>query len=145
MAVSRRGDYAIRMMMELAGNASDELAPARKVGASQDVPVEFARSIATDLVAAGLLRSKRGMGGGLALAKSPAEISVLDILRATDGGVSISTCTIDPGYCARMGTCPMHRVWKQADRCLEEHLSQVYLDDLVAEQKSSDMAAGGCK
>ena len=134
MSVSRRGDYAIRMMIELARDGSLKPIPAREVGAREDVPVEFARSIATDLVGAGLLRSKRGTGGGLTLARPARDITVFDILRATDGGVSISTCTIDPEYCKRMGDCRMHRIWKGADRYLEEYLSNVRLDALVSEQ-----------
>ena len=122
------------MMIELARYSSSNPIPAREVGARQEVPVEFARSIATDLVGAGLLRSKRGTGGGLTLARAARDITVLDILRATDGGVSISTCTTDPEYCIRMDDCRMHRVWKGADRFLEEYLSNVRLDALVAEQ-----------
>ena len=134
MSVSRRGDYAIRMMVELAREGSSGPTPAREVGAREDVPREFARSIATDLVGAGLVHSKRGTGGGLTLARPASDITVFDILRATDGGISISTCTTDPEYCARMGNCRMHRIWKGADRLLEEYLSNVRLDVLLAEQ-----------
>ena len=134
MSVSRRGDYAIRMMIELARQGSSGPTPTREIGAHEDVPREFARSIATDLVGAGLVRSKRGTGGGLSLGRPTSDITVLDILRATDGGISISTCTVDPEYCDRMGDCRMHQIWKGADRLLEEYLSNVRLDALLAEQ-----------
>jgi len=136
MAVSRRADYAIRMMMELARNPSDVPVPARTVGSKQGVPLEFARAIASDLASAGLLRAKRGTGGGIELSRQPCDISVYDILSAVDGSVSISTCTVDPEWCERIGTCRMHRVWKGADRYLEEYLSNVRLDALVAEPRA---------
>lgn len=138
MAVTRRADYAIRMMVELAQQEHARPTPAREIGARQDVPPEFARSIATELAAAGLIRAKRGAHGGLALAKRAQDISVYDILVAIDGGVSISVCTTDPDWCPRTTFCGMHRIWKGADRYLEEYLSSVRLNALAASYNVDD-------
>lgn len=147
MAVTRRADYAIRMMVELARQESGQPVPAREIGARQEVPPEFARSIATELATAGLIRAKRGAHGGLTLARRAADISVYEILLAIDGGVSISTCTVDPDWCPRTTFCEMHKIWRGADRYLEEYLTSVRLNALAAsfdeaESKSRDVLAG---
>jgi len=141
MTVSRRADYAIRMMMQLAREPDGVPVPARTIGSRQGVPVEFARAIASDLASAGLLKAKRGTGGGIRLSKDPCDISVYDILRAVDGGASMSDCTSDPGYCERSSFCPMHQVWRNTEGHLEQYLSTVRLDALVSDGQFEQLQA----
>jgi Rrf2 family protein len=72
------------------------------------MPVKFLEQILLSLRHAGLLRSKRGVGGGYALAKPPAEISVLDVIQALDGPVAPLPCTVDRP--SEACTCPDPRV-----------------------------------
>ena len=108
MAINWRTDYAIRLMCEIASSAIGERDTVRRTAETVAVPYDYARTIARDLVAAGLLKSRRGVGGGIELARPAEQISVLDIMRAMDDQASLSLCTADPSICGRSDTCPVH-------------------------------------
>jgi len=71
MEVSRRTDYAIRMLLQLARSDGEPIS-VRALAEAQDVPYAFARGIQRGLVSAGLVESRRGTHGGIILAR-PAE------------------------------------------------------------------------
>jgi Rrf2 family protein len=133
MDVSRRTDYAIRMMMQLAEDPSAGPLSVRKLSEEQDVPYPFARGIQRDLVASGLVRSTRGVAGGIELARDASAVTLLDIIEATQGEVSSAVCTSDPNWCGRMGSCGVHGVWKGADDVLRAYFKERTLASLVGD------------
>jgi Rrf2 family protein len=133
MDISRRTDYAIRIMMELAG-AADRPLSVRFLAEKGDVPYAFARSIQRDLVASGLANSRRGAAGGITLAKPAGDISLLDIVQAIQGPVSCAICVADAAWCKRMGGCSVHRVWRHVDELVSDYLGSQSLAGLVGEK-----------
>ncbi len=85
MYITARADYAIRAMAELAVLPPSERRAVSAVAASANIPMKFLEAIFSDLVKAGLVTSKRGAGGGYALAKLAEDISIAAIVRAVDG------------------------------------------------------------
>jgi Rrf2 family protein len=83
MRVSTRGDYACRALLSLALHA-DEGAPTsvRDIAERTGLPQPYLEQILLALKGAGLVRSKRGVGGGYILARSPAEIRLSDVVSA---------------------------------------------------------------
>jgi len=79
---------------------------------------------------AGLL-ARRAPVGALRLARAPAEISLLDVIRAIDGGRLWKRCLFGLAQCSDASPCPVHPVWKEARALLEEHLAAQSLADLV--------------
>jgi Rrf2 family protein len=124
LEITRRTDYAIRILLALAGRPDGEPLSSRELGKLQDVPHAFARSIVTELVGAGFVTSRRGAGGGVALARPAAQITLLEVIRALEGGLSLNLCTHDDDYCRRAASCAMHEVWLEAEAVLSRHLSQ---------------------
>jgi len=84
MRLSARVDYALRAAAELAA-ASDVPVTAEQLARAQAIPGKFLENILTQLRRAGLVRSQRGPVGGYWLARSPADISLADVIRAVDG------------------------------------------------------------
>jgi len=74
------------------------------------IPVKFLEQILLSLRHAGLLNSKRGVGGGYTLARQPSDITILEILQALDGPVAPLPCTIErptePCNCPDPAMCP---------------------------------------
>ncbi len=134
MEISRRTDYAIRILLELARSDGTPVS-IRTIAERQDVPYAFARGIGSELVSAGLAESRRGVTGGLVLAKVPEDISLLDIVDAMQGGVSVAVCTSDQQWCTRMGGCSVHSVWRGADDLLREYLGSKSLRGLIDSEK----------
>ena len=88
MEVSRRTDYAIRMLLELARSDGAPIS-VRSLAESQDVPYAFARGIQRELVAAGLVESRRGAHGGIVLARPAERISLLRCRRGDAGSTVV--------------------------------------------------------
>ena len=132
MAITWRTDYAIRLLCEIAKLGPGARDTVRHTADTVSVPYDYARTIARDLVTAGLLKSRRGVGGGIELARSAEQISILDIMRAMDDEASLSLCTADPAICERSDSCPIHAgVWRGLDALIEQYLSQRTLADAV--------------
>lgn len=137
MDITRRCDYACRMLRAAYGGRGKYVSVS-DVADREDVPYAFARSIQHDLTKAGILKTARGARGGLALASDPADVSLLDILEALQGPVSISACVVDPEYCDRRTGCAYNKVWQGADRLLAEYFSGISLKDVF----EMDVACG---
>lgn len=130
MEISRRTDYALRILLDLARSGGEPVS-VRTIAGRQEVPYAFARGIGRELASAGLAESSRGVNGGLVLARSPDEISVLQVVEAMQGPVSCAVCTNDPGWCKRMGACSVHGVWSGADEMLKKYLGSKSLGGLL--------------
>ena len=134
MEITRRTDYAIRILMELARSDGGPVS-VRTLATSQDVPYAFARGIQRDLTAAGLVESRRGAAGGAMLARSAEDITLLDVVHATQTNSSCSVCTNDPAWCNRMGGCAVHRVWREADEMMAKYLGTKSLAGLIEQER----------
>ena len=133
MEVTRRTDYAIRLLLELARNGGGPLS-VRELAERQGVPYAFARGIQRELVHADLVVSRRGAQGGIALARPAAEITLFDIATATQGDVSCSVCSRDPKWCDRMSGCEVHEVWREVDSIVGEYLATKSLAGLLEKE-----------
>ncbi|MDR0347564.1 MAG: Rrf2 family transcriptional regulator [Coriobacteriales bacterium] len=138
MEISRRTDYAIRLIAALLLNEGAPLS-VREAASMQDVPYAFARSIQHDLVHSGILTSVRGAHGGMLLAVDPAELTLYRLIEVVQGPVSVAICTNDKNWCSRQPRCQFHRVWEGANSLLREYLTSVTIQELI-EGKSAHLS-----
>ena len=117
MDITRRCDYALRIL-EAAYESGDSYVSVADISEQEDIPYAFARSIQHDLVKGGLIKTVRGARGGLALDCDPAQITLLEVLEAVQGPVSVSLCAVDAEYCKRRGGCSYNKLWMGADSLL---------------------------
>ena len=125
----RRTDYALRLIAILVQNQDRPLS-VREAATVQEVPYAFARSIQHDLVLAGLITSVRGAAGGMLLARDPQELTLLELVEAVQGPVSVSVCATDEEWCSRAKHCSFHPVWEGANMLLRDYFSSVSIKDL---------------
>lgn len=132
MTLSKRGDYVMRSAISLArafeGGESRKI---REVVAETEVPRTFASQILADLVRAGLALSRAGRDGGYRLARSPGEISVLEVVEAAEGPLRAERCALGAGPCRWDAVCPLHETWTEATVTLRELLSRTTLAELA--------------
>jgi len=129
--VTRKTDYACRVVLQLAKMPAGSWTTSRVVAASQDIPVRLIGSIISRLAKAGLVITKRGKGGGISLALPTCEISLLDVLRAMQGSVALNTCSISMGPCRLSELCPMRVPWERCQEALMEELRTATFDELA--------------
>ena len=131
MRLSRKADYAVRAMIDLATQPQGARVPIHDIAKRQDIPYTFLPRIIPDLVKVGVLKSYRGANGGIVLSRSPREITVLKIVEATDGPISLNRCTAYPSECDRESYCPVHPLWKRVQNNFNLTLGSTSISDLV--------------
>jgi Rrf2 family protein len=138
MQLTRSADYAVRAMLDIADQTEQEEGRARThmVAQRQDIPPALLAKLVPLLVRAGLLDSQRGARGGLYLARSASDISMLEIVEAIEGPIAINRCTATPVLCDRINHCSVHPVWQQAQDYLVELLRTTSLEDLRANENA---------
>jgi len=90
MQITRQADYAIRAVMYLSKLGANQRAATSQVAKEQSIPPSFLAKIISQLSIAGLLHTSRGARGGVMLAKSAKDISLLDVVEAIDGPISLN-------------------------------------------------------
>jgi Rrf2 family protein len=109
--VSRRADYATRVLLTLASGPPKAILSAAELSAQTDVPQPFLHKVVQDLARTGFVRTIAGAEGGATLLCPAGSITLLDIFQAIEGPLCINVCLNVPGACPRDDTCPAHRVW----------------------------------
>lgn len=114
MQITRQADYAVRAMIYLAQLGPERRAATSQIAQEKKIPPSFLAKIVSQLSVAGLLQTSRGARGGVSLAKTPAEISLLDVVEAIDGPILLNECVSDASACAFGENCPIKPVWCDA-------------------------------
>lgn len=131
VGIARHTDYAARVVLHLACLEPGARVTIAEIAEKRLLPTPFVRRVVGKLVAAGLLVTTRGMGGGVCLARPAGEISLLDVVRALEGGVTLNHCVDNPKACPLAAACPVQQAWTGATRQLEASLEAVRFDQLA--------------
>ena len=126
MRLSNLADYAIVMMAATARKCGGGRVSSADLAQETGIPVPTAQKIVSKLSAAGLLRSTRGAGGGLQLARPAAAISMADIVEAIEGPIALVSC-IDTGDCAVEHECGVKSHWPVVNAAVRGALADVSL------------------
>ena len=132
MIVSTKGRYALRVMIDLAEQHSEERVPLKEIAERQEISQKYIESIMTMLSKNGFVDAVHGKGGGYSLNKKPEEYKVGDILRLTEGSLSPVAC-LEKGAaeCPRKDKCKTLPLWTKLDELVEGYLDSVTLADLM--------------
>ena len=127
MKVSTRGDYAARALLSLALHGSDRPTSVKEIAERTHLPQPYLEQILLSVKGAGLVRSKRGVGGGYVLAREPEAITLADIVAAVEGPQILMA--EHPDHCE--GHCILQEVWVGVDNESRRILERVTLAELV--------------
>lgn len=128
--ISQTSEYALRAVVHLA-KAGGGPAVAQEIADSTHVSVGYLHKILRLLARKGILVAQRGVGGGFSLARTPEEISVLDVLRVTENElVRIAACPL--GIEGHSELCPLHRMLDSQIAAIEKVFESTTIGDLLA-------------
>jgi Rrf2 family protein len=131
LAISRQTDYACRVILHLALHPGENRTTTQEIAQRRLIPRAFVRRVVTQLSTAGLLATTRGGNGGITLARTPVEISLLDVVEAIEGPVALNACTINPEACPLIPACPVSKAWGNARQVLVDELRRVTFAELA--------------
>lgn len=133
--ISTRGDYACRALLSLALHA-DEGGPTsvRDIAERTGLPQPYLEQILLALKGAGLVRSKRGVGGGYILARPPDEILLSEIVSAVEGPITLGDFgqPHQDGACDHEGQCVLLEIWSLAGAHMRQFLDGYTLASIAA-------------
>jgi len=136
--VSTRGDYASRALLSLALRDDLELpVSVRDLADRTGLPQPYLEQILLSLKGVGLVRSKRGVGGGYVLAREAATITLAEIVAAVDGPI-VAGDFGEPhrdGACDHEGQCVLLSVWAEVGEHMRDHLASFTLADMVSQAR----------
>ena len=127
MKVSTRGDYAARALLSLALHGTGRPTSVKEIAERTTLPQPYLEQILLAVKGAGLVRSKRGVGGGYVLARPPEEITLAEILAAVEG--PLTTLMEEHDHCE--GHCVLQEVWVGVSDETRQILERFTLADLV--------------
>ncbi len=132
--VSTRGDYASRALLSLALHAGDGPTSVRDIAERTGLPQPYLEQILLALKGAGLVRSKRGVGGGYVLAREADEITLAEVVSAVDGPIQAGDFgrPHTNGACDHEGQCVLLAIWGDVGEHMRKLLDGYTLADLAA-------------
>lgn len=132
MKISTKGRYALRMLLDTAENQQGGYVALKDIAQRQNISKKYLEQIALQLSQAGVLRAVRGHQGGYMLVKPPAEYTVGDVLRITEGSLAPVACLDQqPNLCERCGICMTLPVWQGLDRVIADYVDGITLQDIL--------------
>jgi Rrf2 family protein len=139
MQITRASDYAVRVMIYLAGLPPGSRVRHPELSSATDVSGHFLSKVLQQLVRSRLIQSQRGSGGGFALAVPAATVSLLDVVEAIEGPVRLNQCIDEGPSCARKAWCPAHQVWAEAQAAIVNVLGAASMATLASQAKSDSV------
>src|SRR5262249_19914298 len=132
---SQKVEYALRAVVCLAADPGTSHTVEHVAGVTR-VSQTYLAKVIQELVHAGILRSQRGVGGGISLARSPEELTILEVVNAVDPIVRIKHCPL--GLAAHgVNLCPLHKRVDQALALVEDAFRKTTLAEVLAEPTTS--------
>ena len=129
MKLSTTGRYAARIMLCIAKHELDGAVTKKKIAEQEGISTDYIEQIVVPLKNAGLVSSTRGLRGGFRLSKPAKEISLYDILRATEGDFKKVEFLIEGK--SRSDSIIMEEVWQGAFQELLNYFSKVSLEECL--------------
>lgn len=131
LSLGRRADYALRAALDLARHTGTRR-KSREIGDEMDVPMTYLPQIMAELVRSGLVESVAGPRGGYVLARTPAAVSLLEVIEAVEGDPVSTECVLRGGPCRWDGICAIHVPWFRAQQAMLDRLGATTLADVAA-------------
>ncbi len=131
MKISTKTRYGMRFMIDLAQHEADGCVALKDVAERQGISKKYLEQVVSPLAAAGLLTVTRGHQGGYRLARPAAEITLADVVAASEDGLELLDCLSGLTPCERAATCPSQRVWDGLQAAIRTFLEGMTLTDVA--------------
>jgi Rrf2 family cysteine metabolism transcriptional repressor len=137
MKLSTRGRYGTRMLLDLALQPEKPVV-LKDIAQREQISLSYLERLIAPLIAGGIIRSARGIRGGVSLARAPEKISLGEVVPLLEGSITPVECVDNPEVCARSKFCVTRDIWGELKQAMEGVLQSTTLKDLVERQKKKE-------
>jgi Rrf2 family protein len=135
MKISKKGEYALKALINLAINYDRGIGVTliNDISEAENIPPKYLEHILLNLKKAGILVSKRGVGGGYTLARSPADITLGEILRMVEGPLAPVNCVSKSAHvnCPQEKYCGLYCVMLDVRNAISDIVDNISLKDVA--------------
>ena len=145
MRITTWAEYGLICALHLARRAGEGPITGREIAAGERLPADYVEQILLRLRRAGLVSSTRGARGGYSLARSANEISVREVIAASELATFDLHCVSHPvgeERCAESQSCSIRPVWMMLQRKIDDVLESVHLGDLLVDERTVRQRVG---
>ena len=136
MKISRKGEYALKALIELAINHNKGMPVTliNEVAERKGIPPKYLEHILLSLKNAGILEAKRGVGGGYSLSRPPENISLGEIIRVVEGPLVPVNClsTDDHATCPDESSCGLYSVMLEVSNAVSNIFDNTSLKEVAS-------------
>lgn len=142
MRLSTRARYGTRVLVDITANQADAPLTLKDIANRQQVSLNYLKHLIAPLVAAGVVRTERGSGGGVRLAHAAQDITLSWVVRILEGSTAPVACVDAPSVCPRNAGCVTRGVWCKVKTAIDDVLDSVTIQDLVEQQRTAGQDGG---
>lgn len=134
MKISSKGRYAVRLVVDIAKNTTNNFVSLKDVADRQDISIKYLEQITRVLVKNNILTSERGANGGYKLSRPADKITVAEILNLTND-LQLTSCITDTDHkCPRCNKCESFNCWEKLNFLITSYLNSVTIEKLLNEK-----------
>lgn len=137
MQITRQADYAVRTILYL---AISPLANVKEIAKAQSIPYDYLAKTMKHLVNAGLVKTHRGVQGGISLTRPPEQITLLEVIEAVDGPLALNLCLLESNNCPRDSFCAVHEELEKIQRYVAARMEKLNFAVLARKEKAKRRA-----
>lgn len=139
LKLTKKADYGLIALKHLAIRHGRASASAKEIADSYQIPLPLLAKLLQKMAKAGFIKSEQGTNGGYRLARDPALISALEVIRAIDGPIILTHCFTDDGGCGQSGRCTVREPLRKVHEGILKLLAGITISDMSQEE-----TGGGC-
>lgn len=140
LKLTKKADYGLIAVRHLAANADLGACSAKDLAEMYGLPQEALAKLLQKLTKAGLLQSQQGTNGGYTLARDPRSISALDVIKALEGPLFMTSCTTAKGSCEQTSRCTVREPLRKVSKSIEDVLGRLTIAEMTeSEEPVSDL------
>ncbi|MCZ2149721.1 MAG: Rrf2 family transcriptional regulator [Bryobacterales bacterium] len=130
LKLTKKADYGLIALKHLASLEAPESASAKEIAELYQVPLPLLAKVLQKLAKQGFLRSEHGTNGGYRLAREAGKISALEVIRAIDGPIILTSCFTDHGACDQSTCCNVREPLRKIHEGIQGLLANITIADM---------------
>ena len=134
LKLTRRADYGLIALTHLAVHRSRESASAKEIAEHYRIPLPLLSKVLQQLGRSGLVTAEQGTRGGYRLARDPRTISALEVIRAIDGPITLTSCIDDLDECNHTERCSVREPLRKVHEGILGLLADITISDMTEEE-----------
>jgi FeS assembly SUF system regulator len=138
LKLTKKADYGLIAVKHLAEFGEQGSCSAKDIAEAYNIPQAAMAKILQKLAKSGLLTSQHGINGGYALARSPHKISALEVIKAIDGPLFITSCGPESHGCYQSRKCTVKEPLRKVNESIQQVLGRISIADMKEPQEAED-------